>query len=49
METHKEVQITVKLKEGFPKETLEGPLTQAIEYFNRFNFEYVEDYSIEYK
>jgi len=49
MQEYKEVHIVLKLKEPFPKETLEKPLTVAIEYFNRYNYEYVDDYSIEYK
>ena len=49
METYNEVHITLKLSEKFPKETIENPVKTAIDYFNRFNFEYVKDYSIEYK
>ena len=49
MEQYKEIQVTLKLKKAFPKETLEQTLNNAVEYFNRYNFEYVEDYSFEYK
>lgn len=49
METYKEVKITLKLKESLPKETIEQPVKTAIEYFNRFNMDYVKDYSVEYK
>jgi hypothetical protein len=49
METYKEIHITLKLKQPLPKETLENPIKTAIEYFDRYNFEFVENYLVDYK
>lgn len=49
MEEYKEVTITLKLKAPCTKDLLEKPLQTAVEWFNRYNYEYVEDYSIDYK
>jgi len=49
MESYNEVTITLRLREPFTKEQLEKPIENAVKWFNEYNYEYVDNYSVDYE